>query len=258
MIKAMEPLKNIGLSNEQIAVYQTLLEYGKLPASTLASRTGISRVITYKILEQLEGLGIVQKLEAPKSVATFSPADPENLKNLVEKKKQELVSLETNCQAAISLLKPQFNILRDKPGVRFYEGPEGIQKVLEDSLYTEGEIYTYVDVDAVLDSFKEINDAYVQKREKFGITKKILAADTPRARDYLSTLTDTMTDIRLIGKTKPPFGSAMNIYDDKVSYITIGKEPVSLIGIIIEDARIATMHRYFFECLYDLAQEKTP
>lgn len=246
----MEPLKNIGLSNEQIAIYQALLEYGKLPAGTLASKSGISRVITYKLLDQLVSLGIVEKIETPKSVATFAPADPENLKNLVTKKQQELVNLQTNCDAAISLLKPQFNILRDKPGVRFYEGPEGIQKVLEDSLFAEEVIYSYADIDAIESRIPEINADYVKKRDKRGIRKKGILPDTPRARELLSNYYSETTEAKLVQLPLENFPTVMQIYDGKVSYITFSEK--DMIGTIIEDKNIYEMHKALFEYLWSI------
>jgi sugar-specific transcriptional regulator TrmB len=247
----MEILKNIGFSPEQIAIYKALIEYGKLPASIIASRSKVSRVITYKILGQFTDMGIAEKIDAPKSVAVFGPTDPENLRKLIERKENEISGFKNACETAIATLRPQYNLLNDKPGVVFYEGLEGMKKVLEDSLYTEGTIYTYIDVEAVLDHFKQINDDYVAKREKRGIAKKVLAADTVRSREYFGSHADAFTDMKLVGKEKIPFGCAMQIYDNKISYITIGKQEGSIIGVIIEDERIANMHRYFFECLYD-------
>lgn len=244
----MEPLKNIGLSSEQIAVYQALLEYGKMPASTIASKTGISRVITYKLLDQLVSLGIAEKIEIPKSVATFAPADPENLKNLVSKKKQELVTLETNCEAAISLLKPQFNILRDKPGVRFYEGPAGVQKVLEDSLFAEEVIYSYADIDAIESRIPEINKEYVAKRAKRNIHKKAILPDTPHARELLKDYYSEITETKLVKLSLESFPTVMQIYDGKVSYITFSDK--DMIGTIIEDRHIYEMHRALFEHIW--------
>jgi predicted DNA-binding transcriptional regulator len=246
----MEPLKNIGLSNEQIAIYQVLLEYGKLPASTLASKSSISRVITYKILDQLIALGIVTKLEQVKAVAVFSPADPENLKKLVDMKKQELVTLETNCDAAISLLKPQFNILRDKPGIRFYEGPEGVQKVLEDSLFAEEIIYSYADIDAIDLRIPEINKVYGEKRAKLGIHKKGILPDTPHARELLKDYHSAITEAKLIKFPIESFPAVMQIYDGKVSYITFSDK--DMIGTIIENKNIYQMHKALFEYLWSI------
>lgn len=246
----MEPLKNIGLSNEQIAIYQVLLEYGKLPASTIASKSNISRVITYKILDQLVSLGIVTKIEQEKAVAVFSPADPENLKKLVDMKKQELVNLETNCDAAISLLKPQFNILRDKPGVRFYEGPEGIKKVLEDSLFAEEIIYSYADIDAIDSRIPEINKEYVAKRSKRNIHKKAILPDTPHARELLKNYHSDITETKLVKLSLESFPTVMQIYDGKVSYITFSDK--DMIGTIIEDKNIYQMHKALFEYLWSI------
>ena len=247
----MESLKNIGFSPDQIAVYKTLIEYGKLPASTIASRAKVSRVITYKILSGFLLLGIVEKIEVPKSIALFSPSDPENLRKLIQNKQNEAKTFENACESAISALRPAYNLLTDKPGIVFYEGLEGVKKVLNDSLYTESMIYSYIDIESVITHFNEINADYVKKREKLGIAKRVLAADTPVTRKYLQDHADQLTDIRLVGSGKIPFGCAMQIYDNKISYITIGKNTDSIIGVIIEDQHIADMHRYFFECLYE-------
>lgn len=247
----MDILKNIGFSPDQIAVYRILMEYGKLPASVVAGRSKVSRVITYKILGQFVDMGIAEKIEAPKSVAMFGPLDPEQLRKLIDHKQSEVASFKNACETAIATLRPQFNLLNDKPGVVFYEGLEGVKKVLEDSLYTESTIYTYVDVEAVLDHFKTINANYVTKREKQGIAKKLLVADTPRTREYLGEHINELTDMKMVGKEKIPFGCAMQIYDNKISYITIGEKEGTLVGVIIEDKHIADMHKYFFECLYD-------
>jgi sugar-specific transcriptional regulator TrmB len=247
----MEILKNIGFSPDQIAVYTTLLEYKKLPASAIASKSKVSRVITYNILSHFVDMGVAEKIEAPKSIALFSASSPENLRKLIERKKNEANSFESACEQAIATLKPKFNLLSNKPGVSFYEGVEGIWKVLEDTLYTEETIYMYVDMEAVIEHFADINKEYGKRRERAGIKKKVIVADTPLARSYFIDKPEALIDVRFAGKEKIPFGSAMYIYENKISYITIGEEKDSLVGIIIKDPHIAKLHKYFFECLYD-------
>jgi sugar-specific transcriptional regulator TrmB len=253
----MEILKNIGFSPDQIAIYKTLMEYGKIPASVIASRAKVSRVITYKILGQFVDMGIAEKTEAPKSIALFGPKDPEFLRKLIDQKKSEVESFSSACESAIATIKPQYNLLNDKPGIVFYEGLEGVKKVLEDSLYAQTEIYSFIDAESLLENFSEINREYVRKREKMNIPKKTLVADTPVAREYMKNNPNTTKDTQLLQLTAQPFAAEMQIYDNKISYITIGKQEGSLIGVIIEDERIANMHRYFFECLYELNTKKT-
>lgn len=248
----MDILKNIGFTPDQIKIYETLLEYGQLPASTIASRSKVSRVITYKILDQLVSFGIAEKIETPKSIATFKPTDPENLRKMIEQKQSEVTSFKNACETAIQLIRPRYNLLTNKPGVLFYEGIDGVKKVLEDSLYAEGIIYQYVDIEAVINNFSKINTEHAAKRVKSVIQKKVLVTDSPIARTYFKDHKDDLVDVHFIGKEKIPFGSSMQIYDNKISYITIGNNSDELIGIIIEDERLASMHKYLFEVLFEL------
>jgi hypothetical protein len=148
------------------------------------------------------------------------------------------------------LLKPQFNILRDKPGVRFYEGSEGIKKVLEDSLFAEEVIYSYADIDAIDSHIPEINKAYSEKREKLGIHKKGILPDTLHARELLKDYDSTITEAKLIKFPIKSFPAVMQIYDGKVSYITFSDK--DMIGTIIEDKNIYEMHKAIFEYLWSI------
>ncbi len=250
----MDIFKTIGFSPDQSTVYNTLLEYGQLPASVIASRSKVSRVITYKILGQFVDMGIVEKIEAPKSVALFAPRDPEHLRKLIDQKKSEIQSFETACETIITQVRPRFNLLSNKPGVLFYEGLGGVKKVLEDSLYAESIVYQYVDIEAVTDYFSKINSDYVAKRVKLGINKKILVTNSPSAKKYFTDHAETLINMRIIDHDQVPFGVSMLIYDNKVSYITIGENENDLIGVIIEDERLAKMHMYLFEALYKVSK----
>jgi hypothetical protein len=56
--------------------------------------------------------------------------------------------------------------------------------------------------------------------------------------------------MRSTGK-RPHFQSVMQIYDNKVSYITLTDD--YLVGIIITDQYIADTHKYLFESLWELS-----
>lgn len=245
-----------GLSEEQATIYQALLDKGPQKAGALAHWSGIKRGMVYKSLEQLEAKALVAKKGGNGSVAVYTPSHPSRLLDMLELQEKELVLAKESVAANLGTFLSQFNLQNNKPTVQFFEGLAGVKKTLDDSLHARGPIYTYVDVEAVVTSFKDINEQYVKRREAANIPKKILVADTPTARNYFKEHGNQLTDIRFIGKTKPPFGSAMQIYDDKISYITIGVDQKTLIGVLIEDIHIATMHKYFFECLYDLSQQK--
>jgi HTH-type transcriptional regulator, sugar sensing transcriptional regulator len=254
----MEPLEYLGLNKEQIGIYKTLLEYGTLPASSIAKYAQISRVITYRVLDQLIHLGLVEKNDSGKGIARFSPNSPEQLHHLVEQKKQEIHLVERAYHDALEQLKPLHNLITHKPGIKYFEGLSGIEKVLDDTLGAEGEILTYLDLEIVYKYFKDINEAYIKRREKFSISKKVLSLDNDFSRKRFAEIKQdnpnyfTVTETRLIKTPLDNMYGALQIYDNKVGIITVSDE--NLIGIIIEDERISNVLRSMFLALYNNAE----
>ncbi len=255
----MEPLQYLGLSKEQIIIYKILLEYGALPASVVARHAKISRVITYRILDQLVHLQLVEKTDSHKGIARFSPNNPEMLAQLVEQKKRDITTIERAYHDAVQELKPLYNLITYKPGVKYYEGIAGIEKVLDDTLTTEEEILTYVDLEIVQKYFKEVNDAHVKKREKFTISKKVLALDNEFSRKRFVEIKKNdphyfeVTETKVITSPINKIYAALQLYDNKVGIITVSDE--NLIGIIIEDERIANLFKSMFLALYASAEK---
>jgi len=131
--------------------------------------------------------------------------------------------------------------------VEFYEGIDGVAKVLEDTLTSPEEIYTYVD-SGTLDQKKDFIAAekqYVKKRLKSRIAKKILMVDSPEARNYAQEHSSEFTQIRILSEMIPAFCSAMEIYDGRVSYITFDGDIMT--GTLMHSRSIYMMHRSFFD-----------
>lgn len=242
-----------GLSEEQAITYQALLERGPQKASNIAKWTGIDRSLTYKILEQLEAMGLVSKKGGAGTVNTFSANHPNLLLDKLEADKKRLDLATETVRFGLNGFISQFNLLSGKPNVQFYEGREGVKKVLEDSLQTKDTVLSLIDTESLLTHFADINADYAAKREKLGINKKVLIPESEIAKNYMDKNPKTKSYTRILKKAITPFAAEMQIYDNKISYITIGKNTDQLIGVIIEDQQIAEMHRYFFECLYDYA-----
>ena len=92
----------------------------------------------------------------------------------------------------------------------------------------------------------EINEDYVRARLKRGVAKKLLLPDTPAARAEIVANTSELTELRLIpNQDAPPLHAAMEIYDGKISYLTFTKD--ILMGTIINDRAIYSLHRFLFE-----------
>jgi len=251
-----------GLSEEQAQVYQALLEKGPQRASDLTKWTGIKRGLIYKVLEQLEVMSLVSKQGGPGTVAVFSPSHPSLLLSNIEKKEKEIALTREMLSSSLGSLSSKFNLITGKPNVQFFEGKEGVERVLADTLNTKNEILTYVDMTIVEKYFKEINDRYITKREKAGIQKRLLTLENEFTKNLFTQWQKEnpdffkLTDLRMVKTPINEVEGAIQIYENKIGIITIAKE--NLISILIEDERINKLLKSMFEALYAASAKFIP
>ncbi|MCC6323904.1 hypothetical protein IT400_03895 [Candidatus Nomurabacteria bacterium] len=241
-----------GLSEEQALVYGTLLDRGPQKASALATWTGIKRGLIYKVLEQLETMNLVEKKGGEGTVALFSPLHPSSLINMVEARAKSIMLTKETLTYSLGGLASKFNLLSGKPNVQFFEGKDGVAKVIRDSYTAKNEILTYADNEAMNKYYPELNKENVTMRKKLKLKKRIISIDTPYIRELAKNDDPEITERRVV-ESIDSFATAMQIYDDKVTYITL--DPNKSIGVIIEDASIYKMHKTLFEALWDNAKQ---
>lgn len=242
-----EKLEKIGLNKSQSDIYSLLLHTGKLKGSEITAQVSISRQLVYKVLDELMEMQLVKKNDTKGSAATFEITHPNHLEKLLHKKEEAIKKAQQELDLVINNLTSDYNLISGQPGVQVFEGEEGVKKVLEDSLKTQGEILTYADVEPIITHMSKLNDDYVATRTKRGIQKRALVLNTPFARKYMQNHSSRkITDTRFLSNDNtPPFSAFVEIYDDKVSYVTF--EDGKLIGIIIQNTSIAEMNKYLFE-----------
>jgi len=248
-------ITNTGLSKELAVVYEVLLKLGESPASTIAktipNTSPLSRPLVYKVLEELITLDLAEK-HAPKGkVATFVPKHPIALSKAIDKQKEKIELAKKQFLPTSGKLSSLFNLMSGKPGVQFYEGEDGVWEVLMDSLTATEEIRTYADLEAIDAYIPAINAEYSTLREERKIKKRGLIVDSPKARDFLKSYTGNVTLTKLVKSSESvQFQTVMQLYDNKVSYITLTEK--YLVGIIITDEYIAKTHKYLFDSLWEL------
>ena len=117
-----------GLSEEQAIVYDALLEKGPQRASNLSKWTGIKRGLTYKILEQLKNMGLVEEKGGKGTVAVFIASHPSLLLGNIERREKELSLSKEMLSHSLGGLVSKYNLIVGKPNVQFYEGDEAYQR----------------------------------------------------------------------------------------------------------------------------------
>lgn len=247
-------LKTAGLTKTQSAVLAYLLENGQQKAREIAKNVAHSRVVVYKALDELEELALIQKLDKKGAVSVFRAEHPSKIENLFDEREKLLKQQKRAFSGAIPDLVSLYNLSVNKPGVRFFEGEEGIKKVLDDTLKSETEILMFINSEALSEEkgFRKLDEEYVKKRKRLKIAKRIIDIDSEGAKkDYEEKDEDynEITQVRYIKKGVAPFKSSIQVYHNKISYQILDKGDI--ISVIIEDRNIYWMHRVFFEYVWN-------
>lgn len=251
-------LQKIGLSEKDAEVYLAALELGTQPASVIAKKAGLKRPTTYLILESLLKRGLVSEYNGS-NVKYFTAVSPEYLLNYVEKQRRDL----TSHQRELEQFLPQFNSLSNpyslNPKVRFYEGMEGIERVMNDTLTAQTSLACYVKIDAWF-SRQDTRDYITWYGKQRVHAKKIpirgISVDTAMSRKYLEQdypeIRDhSMSHFRWLPQDIQDFTNEINVYDNKMAIACLGKN--ELLGIIIESESIAHTQRAIFESAWRTA-----
>lgn len=254
-----QSLIQAGLSYAQAVVYEALIKNGPLPAGKLTKKTPFKRGLVYLALEDLTRLDLVEKNEDKKQAAIFQAKHPASLRALAEKREQQAKDTKLALDGILPSIVSDFNLISGRPGILFYEGEEGLKKILFDSLSSKTEIRLFINTEAFSkeEKFWKIDKDYRRKRLRLGIKKKILSFGKNMEKEASSAAYDRITEIRQVNPGKDAFlsMSAIQIYDNKVSYQIIDKE--NIIGILIEDRNIFEMHKMIFDLLWEKARSES-
>ncbi|KKT68938.1 MAG: hypothetical protein UW63_C0065G0004 [Candidatus Uhrbacteria bacterium GW2011_GWF2_44_350] len=231
-------------------VYELLLETGRQKARDLVSPSGLGRGNVYNILLQLEAKGLIFSIKGKQTV--YEAAPPAKLQDLVEAKIRSAKQLETDYSTALSSLSSIYNLSTGRPAVQVYEGLEGWEKVLEDTLESKTEICAYLDTTIITDDLAKINARYLKKRVRSEVQKNILIIDTPETRKFFSEQNTPFTKVGFIKNFPAVFSSSMQLYDNTVIYFSQTEN--KKISLVIKDPLIYKTHRDQFNWIWSQAE----
>lgn len=248
-------LKKAGLNDKESTIYLSLLEIGSQPASVIGRKAGVNRSTTYLILDSLIKKGYVNQ-HVRADIKYFTAADPQVIVQLLERKEKHFG--ETR-EELVDIL-PQFyalsNPLSIKPKVKFYEGEEGVKRAMMDTFTSTETLLSWDAMDSWLNSTPELKkfvQEYARLRvEKYKIPVKVLFFDTPTSRKYilkdyppLKKKKNPLMDFRWVPKGITKFNNEINVYNDKVSIVSLAKN--EMLGVIIESHEIAQTMKSIFQ-----------
>lgn len=244
----LSALQQLGLSEKEAKVYLAGLESGPILASVLAQKSGINRPSTYDACKSLIQKGLMSKSIKNKFTYFIAEKPDQLVRNLSEK-----------ASKAKQLLPELLAISKTaayKPGIRFFEGTEGIKQIYEETLKChKKEILQVVSIrDFIASVGEEYSQEYIQRRARKKILARALhAVSGDLIGDPYGIISKKyLREVRYL----PPemFATAMiMIYDNKVALMSSKKESF---GFIIESREFSQTMKNWFEVLWQTGEKR--
>lgn len=243
-------LTKLGLSEGEVLIYELLVESGRSKARDLVDPSGLGRGNVYNILTQLQAKGLILAVEGKQTV--YEAVDPSLLRKLIDQKTQEVKRLEADFNESLSQLTSTFNLTTGRPAIQVFEGLEGAEKAIFDSVNAKTEVLTYYDFSALKDRMVEIDDRYYKSYAAKGTQKRILVTDSEAAHAYFSEPLKN-TKVGFVKNFPFAFSAGIQIYDGKVAFVSLKND--RFISIIMADQVFYEMMRQFFEFHWNLSDQ---
>ncbi|HLD57796.1 MAG TPA: helix-turn-helix domain-containing protein [archaeon] len=244
-------LKGIGLADNEIKIYTTLLKTGAITAYELSTKTGIYRTHVYDKLERLMEKGLITHVYQG-SKKYFQATSPEKIKHYLEEKKRALEEQEAEVDSILPELLAMQKSQKEDTKVEVFKGKEGLKYFLKDILKTKREVLvTGIDDQKYQDELPIFMMQYFRDLKKSGIKERIITLKKEGIFLFNKNTAPT-TEYRFLEEGQ--FNPANTfIYGDKVVIVSWGT-PVT--AIMIENIQTAETYRSHFEHLWKVAHTK--
>lgn len=242
----VEVLQQLGMEPRETQIYGCLLKLGPASIRDIAQAANLNRGTTYELLKLMQEKGVVTLF--PKGRRRFFAAEPpQRLMVLAEERQEKL-------QKAVGLLGreiiPELTQLRPELGaadVRYYDGYDGIERVLKDILATVGaqedKSYSVISSRAVRKYLYQPFPSYTKQRIKAGIRVRVIAVGEGGDPAELSE--------RKWLKTDKPTSAYVAIYPPKVALFALQQGDLPS-AVVIESPAVADTQQLVFDALWQL------
>lgn len=258
----IEILVKTGLTQVQAEIYSFLIENGDHKASDIGKKIKRPRGVAYKGLEELMDLGLVEKIET-KKITQFRAEHPSKLEKLMAKKEKNIQQDKKNLISALPSFVSSFNLLNNKPGVRYFEGKKGVMEVLDhiaNNFKPKSEIISFVKVLST-DFEQELNGAFtnfIKKRLELVVKTRVIAINTSEGIKLQENDVKLLRETRLVDIKKLPLdfpGGEIFIYDDEICAVMLEKN--TFFAFTVQNKSIAQLLKAFFESEWELLERDT-
>jgi sugar-specific transcriptional regulator TrmB len=253
-MKYIDELTTIGMTKDQASVYETLLSSLVLPVRIIAQKSGISRELTYVVLDQLIEKGFIEKIDGETKVALYRALHPETIHSLVSTKKRKADEALLAYEQILSEMSSEFNAVRNRPHVKFFEGLNGLTEIYKDIIASTKTIYVFRSIyDYNHEAIRLAVSDQITKQSEAGIRSYVISPKLPHMSEvlYKHNLKRNITR-KIIPVEKFSLPAQIVIYGNKVGITSFRKEVSTT---IIENADISETFLKLFQYVWDSIEE---
>lgn len=241
---ALQTLKKLGLTTNEVEIYLTLLRHGELSVYELASKSGLHRQVCYDALERLLDKGFVSYI-LKNNKKYYKPIEPKKIHNYIEEKKEELNDVLPQLEEIFHqpVEDSKVDVVKGKLVLRIIYND--IFKTLQE---TKGNLCAMgIDEEKFLEFDRVAIKQYITKMQKAKLGEKLLSKES--ATTFFE---GPQSEYRLLPNHlfNP---NPTHIYGNKVAIILWG---TPMYGIIMESKQVADAYRKYFQILWDMAKER--
>lgn len=247
-----------GLTPTQALILEYLYNKKEDKASTIAKVIKKSRAMVYKDLDEMANLKIIEKIDKPDKISIFRIGHPSHMEEFFDNREKEVKKDREQFLSYLPDMISSYNLINNKPGIRYYEGLVGINKALESitaKLKQDTEIISFTKVlsDKKIESLNQTLEKFVKKRIGKNVKTRVVALDTEEGNELQKNDLSNLRETRIAIHNNLPLdfaGGEILIYQDEIYSIT--GENDAYFAFVIENKNIAQMLKAFFEVEWSL------
>ncbi|MFA6521687.1 MAG: helix-turn-helix domain-containing protein [Candidatus Gracilibacteria bacterium] len=240
-------LEGLGLNEKEINVYTASLQLGEQPASIVAHNLGLPRSTVSFIFEELAKKGLIST-ETRKNTRYYSAISPESLEYVLMDRLASAKKIMEDYHEILPTLSALQNQAAPTPRVRYFEGYEGLCRMLDDFCAKDETVLYISGHNMMHPKIRQYTyNVYLPISNKHTNKNKIILNEGAKASEYEQVASKAYDEFIFVDPKVFQFTLTTAVYGNKVAFWSY--DPKDMTGTIVENKLIADNMRTVFEVM---------
>ncbi|MBI2444671.1 MAG: hypothetical protein HYV42_05550 [Candidatus Magasanikbacteria bacterium] len=221
-------LTDLGLGQNEAKLYEILVATPDATIPLLQKTSPFSRPMLYYILQSLEQYELVEAKQVGKKTV-YNAAQPERLEEFITDQEKSLRRQREQLKTIIGDLRSAYNLAHNKPGVKFYEGKDGVIQAYEELLELNEPIESIEDKGEMAQFIPDYYPTFIKKRVERKIFNRVVV---PTTNQINTTSAPELRETRTIPVEDFPFSMDIKISGSAVLLTTLKEGQAMAVRIV--------------------------